>query len=247
LGQLGPDAVAAIASLIRSLEDLDPVVRRNAGFALGHIGPKAEAAVPGLTKLVTSKEPEEVRMSAAEALKLISPSIRKAVPVLVRVLKEDSNCRVRTSTVLALAKVANADTELAATIYPALTAVLSETDAEMNPVRYTSAMALGLFQGPQAPDKVVDLLLALLKDENIQRYGGSSAKVTSAGSESRAADASLTANYSGDCREQAAWALARIGRKANKPEIIRILKEAAQSSDAAVRAAAKEALRKIQG
>ena len=41
--------------------------------------------------------------------------------------------------------------------------------------------------------------------------------------------------------------LSRIGKKANRPEIIRSLKEAADAADTRVRDAAKEALRKIQG
>jgi HEAT repeat protein len=57
----------------------------------------------------------------------------------------------------------------------------------------------------------------------------------------------VTPIHSGDPRWMAAEALGRIGKKANRPEIIRSLKEAVDAADTRVRDAAKEALRKIQG
>ena len=72
------------------------------------------------------------------------------------------------------------------------------------------------------------------------------AKVKSAGAEARGPDAGVTQIHNGDPRWMAARALGRIGKKANRPQIIRSLKEAAEAPDARVRESAKEALAKIQ-
>jgi HEAT repeat protein len=243
LAHIGPHASAGVASLTKALTDGDPFVRRNAALGLGRIGQKASAAVPTLAKLLDAKEPEEIRVFAAEALGQISPEVEPVIPTLLHHLREDGNWRVRQRAVWALARLNDPEK---AGVLPALLAVLSETDFETRLVRYDSAIVLGILMGPRAPDKVVDVLLALMKDPQIQIYSGSDAKVTSAGSEAGRGKATVTPNLSGDCRGLAAKSLGFIGRKANRPEIIRILKDAAQSPDAGVREVAEEALGKIQ-
>jgi HEAT repeat protein len=124
---------------------------------------------------------------------------------------------------------------------------LAETDADSRLVRYDAAVVVGILLGPRSPDRVVDVLLDYLRDQNIQVYTGSDAKVSGVGREARTPEISVTPTFASDCRYQAALALARIGPKANRPEIVRILKDAAQAPDAKVRRAAGEALRNIQG
>jgi HEAT repeat protein len=243
LAHLGPDAVSGVANLAAALADRDPVVRRNAALALGRIGRKAEPAVPALAKILDSKEPEEIRMHAAEALAHISPAILSAVPTLLRVLKDDGNWSVRQRAVWALARL---DDPVEAGLVPALNGVVAESEFDTRLVRYDSAIVLGILEGPKASDKVIDVLQALMNDKQIAVYHGSDAKVSSGGSESRGGEATVTRNLSGDVRGLAAKALSRIGRKANRPEIIRSLKDAAKSPDAKVREYANEALQKIQ-
>ena len=163
---------------------------------------------------------------------------------MVRVLKEESNYRLRQRAVLALGHL---DDPEQAGVMPALIAVLSETDAESRLVRYDAAVVLGILLGPRAPEKAVDVLLEYLHDKSIQIYTGSDTKVSGVGREARAPETTVTQTFASDCRYQAALALGRIGPRANRPEIIRILKEAAQAADAKVRQAAGNALRKIQG
>jgi HEAT repeat protein len=243
LAHLGSEAASSVASLAQSLADGDAVVRRNAALALGRIGKKAELAVPMLARtLAANTEPDEIRMFAAEALWQISPAIEPAVPTLLRLLKEESNYRLRQRAVLALAHLENPERP---EVMSALIAVLSETDPESRLVRYDAAVVIGILLGPRAPENTVDVLLEYLRDKKIQIYTGSDAKVSSTGREARTPETAVTQNFAGDCRYQAALALGRIGPGANRPEIIRILKEAAQTPDPKVRQAAADALGKI--
>jgi HEAT repeat protein len=245
LAHLGPDAAGAVASLAQALADADALVRRNAALALGRIGKKAEAAVPALARTLAAKnESDEIRMFAAEALWQISPAVEPAIPTLLLVLKEETNHRLRQRAVLALAHLDNPEQ---AGAINALIAVLSETEPESRLVRYDAAVVLGILLGPRAPEKTVDVLLEYLRDKNIQIYTGSDTKVSGVGREARVPETRVTQNFARDIRHQAALALGRIGPKANRPEIIQILKEAAQAPDANVRQAASDALRKIQG
>ena len=244
LSRIGPDAVGSVTSLVRALSDRDPFVRRNSALALGQIGPRAAAAVDALAAIVESKEPEEIRMYAAEALAQISPAVEPAIPVLLRALKSDGNWRVRQRAIWALARLDNPEK---AGLVPALTSILAETEVDTRLVRYDSAIVLGIFLGPKASEQVIDVLEALLKDKEVQVYTGSDPRVGAGGGETRGDDTGVTQNIAGDSRSLAAKALARIGPKANRPEIIKILKEAATSPDARVQEAASEALRKIQG
>jgi HEAT repeat protein len=56
-----------IQKLIGRLKDEDPVTRRNAAGALRLHGPRAAAAVPELTRLLTDEDPK-VREEARRAL-----------------------------------------------------------------------------------------------------------------------------------------------------------------------------------
>src|SRR5262249_10540384 len=128
----------------------------------------------------------------------------------------------------------------------ALEEVLDETNPDTFLVRYNAAVLLGLQLGPRAPDKTVDVLLAILKEKNLQTYAGSEARLSSAGAETRGGQSAVTENLSGDGRWLAAQALGRIGTKANRPEVIRSLEDAARAADKQVREAAQEALRQIR-
>jgi HEAT repeat protein len=243
LAHLGSEATPAVDALGGALADSDLTVRRLAALALGRMGPKASAVVPALVKIVDADQPEELRVQAAEALANISPAIGPAVPTLQRVLKSDRSWRVRQRAVWALARLDRPDE---AGLVAALTAILSETDRETRLVRYDSAIILGLYLGPKADSRTIDALQTLLEDKEVQVYSGSDAKVTRADQES-GSEPTVTQNGSSDPRGLAARALARIGPKANRPEIIRRLKEAAEAPDPRVRQAANEALRQIQG
>lgn len=77
LGQLGPDARAAVPALTDLLKDKDPNVVRLAVLALGTLGPEAKGAVPTLKELLESKS-TDVRLGAALALVRIEPQNKDA-------------------------------------------------------------------------------------------------------------------------------------------------------------------------
>lgn len=63
LAELGPEAKAAVPTLVRALKDKDPFVRDAAASALGRIGPAAREAVPDLIALL---EKQNRSLSGAE-------------------------------------------------------------------------------------------------------------------------------------------------------------------------------------
>jgi len=84
LGRIGRPAVP---SLIRTLSNRDPQVRKQAALVLARIGPDAADAVPELKGLLDDPD-EEVRKAAARALGQIGPAAADAVPALMRQLVE---------------------------------------------------------------------------------------------------------------------------------------------------------------
>ena len=245
LSNIGPHAADGVASLTKTLSDRDALVRRNAALALGKIGKSAGAAAAALGEIVDSNEErQEVRIYATEALGQISPAIEPAVPKLMHVLQSKAPWQVRQRAIWALAKIDHPENF---GVFPALESLLAESDRESRLVRYDSAIILGAFQGPQTSDRTIDLLEAMLLDKDVGVYSGSDAKVSTTGGESRGGETTVTKVVSADSRGMAAVALARIGPRANRPEIVKALKEATQSTEPRVRDAAAKALKSILG
>lgn len=243
LANIGSPAAAAVPDLRKALSDSDPLIRRNAALALGRIGPKAGTAVFELIRALDPKEADEVRRYAAEALWHIGPpATEQAAPALIRIVKEDRVPVVRIKAMVALATL---DLEKVQAV-PVMEAVLAETNPPALLVRYNAALLLGLNLGERAPEKVLDVLLEILKDKSTQAYTGSEARLTSASAEAKGGQTKIKENLTGDGRWMAAQALGHIGAKANRPEIVRLLEEAAQAPDAKVREEAKKALKNIK-
>jgi HEAT repeat protein len=243
LGNLGADAAPAVPQLSRLLADSDPATRRNACLALGRIGQRSTPAVPDLVRLMNKEEPDEVRRYATEAIYLIGSSADKAIPALKRVLKEDTSAKVRVKAVVALGNFEVRRPDLRG----ALEEPLAETSPDMTLVRYNAALVLSSQLGQDVSAKTIDVLQEALFDKNLQIYGGSSAKVKGTGGEARTGNSQVTESDEGDGRELIAKALTQIGRRANRPEIIDGLEDAAQSKSERMRDAAKEALKAVKG
>jgi HEAT repeat protein len=69
----GPNSAAAVDDIIPLLKDEDPVIRRLAAYALGQIGPKAKAALPGLTAMMQDSDRNAIT-AAINAIRAIDPS-----------------------------------------------------------------------------------------------------------------------------------------------------------------------------
>src|SRR5262249_21006389 len=122
-------------------------------------------------------------------------------------------------------------------------AVLATTDEEGKLVRYDAAIVVGILLGPQAPARTIDVLQEMLGDATLRVYEGSTATVNTPGREEHGGDARVTVRHSGDGRWRAVPALARIGRRAARPEVLRFLEEAVKSEDEDLRANAAVALK----
>jgi HEAT repeat protein len=119
VGQGDPASVAALVHALRGGGDAD--YRWKAARALGHLGPQAAEAVPGLVAAV-SDDNGHVRREAIIALGRIGRSAEAAgVPVLVRAL-EDPDPDIRRAAATALGRMQ------AAGARPALTRHLRDED-----------------------------------------------------------------------------------------------------------------------
>jgi HEAT repeat protein len=134
LGEIGPDASAAVPRLIQLLRSGDSDAREMAAQALGNMGPAAAQAVPDLARLLGDPKPS-VRRRAAHALAHLGPEAGSAAKPLARLIA-DPNDRVRNSTSYAFQELAYAGRAAVPTLLKLL-------DADEADVRSRAASALG--------------------------------------------------------------------------------------------------------
>ena len=134
LGEIGPDASAAVPRLIKMLRSRDPASRAMAAQALSKMGPAAARAVPALTELLDDDE-MDVRHRATNALAHLGPAAGSAaIPLAQRV--GDPSPRVRWSASYAFQELGYAVREAV----PTLVKLLDHDDED---VRSRAATALG--------------------------------------------------------------------------------------------------------
>ena len=251
LGGLGPDAAPAVSDLgdvLTSAKDLK--TRDNAALALTHVGPAAKGALPQLLKALryVDSGPDAkfnvIRPHVAEAVADIGyPGVVAALPDVLRYIRNDPDPEVRHFCVYALTGVE--DLERYDAVGP-LSAVLEEKDEPTKMVRYSAARLLAGRLQEKAPAKTADVLVGMLTDPNLFLYTGTDAKVKGVGSEGTAGASETKQNLGEDARYMGAQALGWMGRKANRPDVIRALEAAAQDKDAKLRDEAKKALQSIK-
>jgi hypothetical protein len=122
LGEMGPEARAAVPHLVDALEDADAPVRWDAAKTLGKIGPAAAAAVPTLAALVNDPQDAVVRPYAVVALGRIGRNAKGAVPSLIHALKEHA-ADIR-------AKAGEALVQIGGAAVPALIEAMKDEDSE---------------------------------------------------------------------------------------------------------------------
>jgi HEAT repeat protein len=251
LANIGADARPAVPDLAAVLDDAksDTVLQQNACLALQMVGKDARAAVPQLRRALDARRPKEVRYHAAQALSHIMPEAEAAVPELIRALGEDPEWSVRVRAVEALGRLPNLSRT--ANVRDALVKVLAETDrGDGRMVRYQAAAYLAFHLQFDTPDKALDVLHELLKDENCGGfYRGTDTRVRREGSEGAGGDSQAKSRASGDFREQGATALAVVGPKVaeKRPEIVAELEKlAANATDPELKKASQDALKAIR-
>lgn len=87
LRQLGPEAKAAVPTLIGILKDKNVDVRREAAFALQRIGSAVKPAIPALIDALQDSD-AYVRFWSITALAEFGTDARAALPALKKILKE---------------------------------------------------------------------------------------------------------------------------------------------------------------
>jgi HEAT repeat protein len=249
IGDIGEDAAPAVEDLGRALvEAKEPGVRMNAAISLGNIEAASKKALPELIQALRYNDADasysSVRPLAAEAIRKIRfPGMTEAIPSLLEVIKSDPNPEVRERAVGALFQVPDLDMYK---ITPVLAAVLEETEAETAIVRYEAACTLARHLDAKAPDKTADVLLDMLTSSRVKVFNGNETKVSGVGVEGAGGKSEVQVNLGGDARYMAAEGLGWLGRKANRPDIIKALQEAAQDKDGKLSLEAKKALLAIK-
>ncbi|HTQ39576.1 MAG TPA: HEAT repeat domain-containing protein [Pirellulales bacterium] len=226
-----------ISAMSDLLADKDPEVRGNVVDALSSLG---EAAVPRLIKALQN---DDMQALAVEVLRRLGPKAKDAVPALILELK-DPDPEYRREVEFALAAIGPA----AKTAVPALIEHLGSDEPR---VQYTACYALGKI-GPDAADAVPKLRDNMKSDDKFLKVASVWAllHIQPADKALQSMAVPLLAKALGDsehelARVESANALGRIGAAA-KSAIPDLQKAAEQDDSPKVRAAAVEALKKIQ-
>ena len=205
LGQIGPNARAAVAPLAEVLATPDQALRAAAAESLGEIGRDAAPAVPDLVRSLTDPE-SLVAENAAEALGQIGAP---AVTALIEALRgRDPDARRR-----AIAALGGVGPDAAASLHD-LVRALADPDEE---TRAAAAEALGhIGDGPTAAAAVPGLLAALKDPDRLVRKTATEAlgKVGSRDDRTIPALATMMRDSDREVRDAAADALAMIGMPA---------------------------------
>lgn len=144
---------ASVPSLIKALRDRDMEVSQNAAEALGTIGASADAAVPALTKVLTSTNAldetirehlgiDGLREAAARSLGKFGPAAAQAVPALTDLLK-DKNQAIQGASAESLGCIGPA----AKAAIPAMKSILA--DPMKYSIRDTVAESIKKIEGTQ--------------------------------------------------------------------------------------------------
>lgn len=133
-----------------------------ATMILAEMGPVAKPAVPALTKLVTSSEPE-MRLQACMALGAIGAEGKAALPALVKTLSSDPLAGVRYAAAYAIGGIGVRDEAAIAALRKA-----SQTDDKFLRIVAAAALARTLPDDKTEVTTAVKLLLEGLKSDSVQ-------------------------------------------------------------------------------
>jgi HEAT repeat protein len=238
IGQMGPDA---LPTLVGMLDHDDKYVRRHAVWALGKLGPLGRPAINDLCRSLKDPDPRTAS-GAAQALGNMGADAADAVPALAEAMRGTNIvlCRLAAK---ALSQVGP----------PALATLIAHLQHADPFVRGESALAIGwigaaarsavpflarLVRGPESP-------LLTTPAPNSLTPLAIPAPSSSALTPQQLTDEPPVLPTDINCRVFAAQALGRIGSGA--ASALAELREAAHSGPDAIRAAAAQAIRQIEG
>ncbi len=145
LGELGPQAKAAVEPLSKTLDDQQPDVRREALIALAKIGPDAAGTAPAVMARLSDPD-SAVRNAAALALGRMGPSAALSADSLRKAMAGDDHL-LRTVAAWALAKVEPSNIEAKKQAVALLTTALDEKNL---PVQSAALRGLADLESPAA-------------------------------------------------------------------------------------------------
>jgi HEAT repeat protein len=234
VGQMGPDALPALSAM---LGHHDKYVRRNAVWAMGKLGPAARTALRDLCHALKDSDPRTAS-GAAQALGNMGADAAEAVAPLAEAMRGTNIvlCRLAAK---ALSQIGP----------PALATLIAHLQHSDPFVRGESALALG-WMGPEAKSAVPFLAQTVRGPRGYDTPSPSSKKASDSVFSGTATPAvvpapELAGSAEDNCRVYAAQALGRIGPAAARA--MSDLQTAAHNGSAALRAAAEQAIRMIQG
>ncbi|HZZ29086.1 MAG TPA: HEAT repeat domain-containing protein [Pirellulales bacterium] len=226
--------MSAMADL---LADKDPGVRANVVDAISSLG---EAAVP---RLIKALENDDMQALAVEVLRRLGPKAKDAVPALILEMK-DPDPEYRREVEFALAAIGPASKAAVPTLIEHLT-------SDEPRVRYTACYALGKI-GPDAAAAIPKLRDNVTSDDKFLKVASVWALLhiqpTDKALQTMAVPLLAKSLEESDrelVKEESASALGMIGAAA-KSAIPALQKAAQEAESPKVRAAAQEALKKIQ-
>ena len=231
VGQMGPEALPALCEM---LGHEDKYVRRNAVWALGKLGPLARPALSNLCRALKDADPRTAS-GAAQALGNMGADAADAVPQLAEAMRGTNIvlCRLAAK---ALSQIGP----------PALATLIAHLQHADPFVRGESALALG-WMGPVARSAVPFLAHVVRGPRKARPKAKPKRNPDSetATPPAIAASSSEGATADENCRVYAAQALGRIGPVA--AGAVSDLQDAAEFGPEALRQAAEQAVRMIQG
>ncbi len=233
LAAIGPPARPAVGTLIKVLEDSDPMVRAYAAHAIGKIGPGEDEKKETIAALVQRAVDKSnlVRREVREALLAIGAPSEITIPLLVRVLQESEPQAVG----LALETLAQAGKKA----LPSLCQALGHDKA-----CYWACLVIEQI-GPEAESAVPQLMHCIRRDEPEVRIEALLA-LAAIGKAARPATEQVIEILASDpqigVRYAAAYALGKLG----DPRAVPVLRKAAESNDAFLRLAALWSLVHLQ-
>jgi HEAT repeat protein len=230
VGQMGPDAVPALAAM---LTHDDKYVRRNAVWAMGKLGPLAKSSLSDLCKALKDGDPRTAS-GAAQALGNMGADGADAIPQLAEAMRGTNIvlCRLAAKALSSIGP-------------PALATLISHLQHSDPFVRGESALALG-WMGAVARSAVPFLAQVVRGPKgHTPRPTPPSGSPSSSNTATPPSNNPDTLTSEENCRIYAAQALGRIGPPA--APAIPDLKDATRHGSDALRLAAQQAIRQIQG
>lgn len=201
LGAIGPEARVAAGELVTCLRSGATSVRRNAAAALGNIGPEVgQAAVEALIEALSDPS-QMVRQNAVVALGQLQPLAAPAIPAIEQLLQEPSKFIPRAPAARTLWLLAPQSP------LPAQ-ALLRDVEHDDDP--WTAA---AMFREIQAPDEILQRLVALLDSTNVWTRQFAAVALLESGAEvqrARSVLEQLAHSDDEETRESAAASLARL-------------------------------------